>query len=63
MIKDVTFPATFTSLAFWINSQTQRFGNIGDATTPARSFDISWWIFVAMKRLCALCSEAENLSI
>ena len=55
-----TFPPIFTSLAFWINSQTQRFGVVGDASTPARSLDISSWIFVAMKRLCAFCFRSRE---
>ena len=58
-----TFPSIFTSLAFWINSQTQRRGVVGDASTPARSFAISSWIFVAMLRLCALSCEAENCDL
>lgn len=58
-----TFPSIFTSLAFWTNSQTQRRGVVGDASTPARSFVVSLWIFVAMLRLCALSCDAENCDL
>lgn len=43
-----TLPSMFTSLAFWISSQTHRLDVVGDA--PARSFVSSLWIFVAIIR-------------
>ena len=58
-----TLPPIFTSLAFWINSQTQRFGIVGDASTRARSSDSSLWIFVATIWLRDFCSNAENSSL
>ncbi len=58
-----TLPPIFTSLAFWINSQTQRLDVVGDASTPARSFVSSSWIFVAIIRLWAFSEEAENCDL
>jgi uncharacterized protein YbjT (DUF2867 family) len=62
-MRTATLPPTFTSLAFWISSHTQRFGIVGDVSTRERSSESSLWIFVAIIWLRDFCSKAENSSV
>lgn len=62
-MRTATLPPTFTSLAFWISSHTQRFGIVGDVSTRERSSESSLWIFVAIIWLRDFCPSAENSSV